>query len=536
MHTYRSQASTPYQAQRNRQFTMDGKNRNCPKCKHEVRSKMKGQPWPLLLCEACLNKKKPKNYAKQQDRIERRLKGGIPLSLGLLKFQAEVAPAKPKNPTLGAEDLPADVRTWLDQVSLSVERLEALPAPYGHALLALNSTDTLQTTSRASESSTYIKREDSAESEDTKLPRAARGQGSNKTLFIGGLHREVKKTMLAWFFKDYVHDIPFVRHNWKVKGRGKAVEWALVEMDTPSEAARAIRELDGKELLDCKVSVHFHTPRASVKPFDPQVYTETGRTLYIRGIEPDVTEDMLLTFMDDFEARVHMIKNDYAIVEVSSSAEAQRAIDWLDKQRILKRLLRVQINRNKWHEPVPDILTGAPRALTPIYKLQGDDEQKFLSTFDQDEVKQEEPRQSEYFAPQAYFSGRAAISTEHPPVKRLGYGIKREGDVDMSDVDSMSQVSDAPSTGDPPREIGVGAGGGGEWIAGVLSEILQMEMASRPSSWLDVSMSVQRELQHQLMRDITEGDPREGTPISVPLLELLDARVEELRQIQESQV
>ncbi|KAF2164647.1 hypothetical protein M409DRAFT_56468 [Zasmidium cellare ATCC 36951] len=66
------------------------------------------------------------------------------------------------------------------------------------------------------------------------------------------------------------------------------------------------------------------------------------------------------------------------------------------------------------------------------------------------------------------------------------------------------------------------------WESAMLGEMLQMEMQARPSSWLAVALSVQEQLRQQLMKDIIMGDPAEGTPLAIPLLELLDSRIRNL--------
>lgn len=67
------------------------------------------------------------------------------------------------------------------------------------------------------------------------------------------------------------------------------------------------------------------------------------------------------------------------------------------------------------------------------------------------------------------------------------------------------------------------------WESAVLSDMLQREMQEHGGSWLDVALAVQGYLRHELMKEILYGDPAGGVPIMIPLLSVLDSRVDDLR-------
>lgn len=68
------------------------------------------------------------------------------------------------------------------------------------------------------------------------------------------------------------------------------------------------------------------------------------------------------------------------------------------------------------------------------------------------------------------------------------------------------------------------------WEVGVVDNMLRLEMEVRPNTWLKVALAVQGHLRHQLMMDVLEGDPAEGVPFTIPLLEILDGSINAFRR------
>lgn len=70
-----------------------------------------------------------------------------------------------------------------------------------------------------------------------------------------------------------------------------------------------------------------------------------------------------------------------------------------------------------------------------------------------------------------------------------------------------------------------------EWAGRTLEELLRWEMAKAPSSWLGVAQTVRENLRQSMMEDVVDGDANDGVPMAVPLLELLEPRIEALKKI-----
>ncbi|UPX21065.1 uncharacterized protein EKO05_0011270 [Ascochyta rabiei] len=130
-----------------------------------------------------------------------------------------------------------------------------MSAPVEQVTAQMASTTLDNTTAPATTESTGAQQPTAA---DDEAVRASAAEG--RRLYIGNLAYATTEGELKDFFKDYLVESTTIPTNPRTS---RPVGYAFVALSTPSEAERAIAELNGKAILDRKVSIQLaRTPEA----------------------------------------------------------------------------------------------------------------------------------------------------------------------------------------------------------------------------------------------------------------------------------
>ncbi|KIV99400.1 uncharacterized protein PV09_08943 [Verruconis gallopava] len=125
-----------------------------------------------------------------------------------------------------------------------------------------------------------------AESTDnTQSAEVLASAAEGRRLYIGNLAYATTEGELKDFFKEYLVEGVSIPVNPRTT---RPVGYAFVDLSTPSEAERAINELNGKNILDRKVSIQLArkpeaTPEGGAKSGDESAGKTTRRRLSGRG-------------------------------------------------------------------------------------------------------------------------------------------------------------------------------------------------------------------------------------------------------------